>query len=248
VCYPPSGSTLGLSLANGTYPVLLQTYSNGMICDSMYQTVAINCAGGNTTTPTGCQANSSFYVFADSTNAGNYFAYNLSSGTGNVSYLWSFGDGTSSTQQYPFHQYAVPAQYVICLTVTATYSTALGGLITCSDTYCDSSSVQRMASGFLMNQFNVVPQTVTSVKQAEFVTGLKAFPNPISDELTIETAIADDAKLAFVLVDAIGRKVLTGNLNSSKTTINTSNLTKGFYSLSITNETGNLLKTIKLVK
>ena len=99
-----------------------------------------------------------------------------------------------------------------------------------------------------MNQFNVVPQTVTSVKQAEFVTGLKAFPNPISDELTIETAIADDAKLAFVLVDAIGRKVLTGNLNSSKTTINTSNLTKGFYSLSITNETGNLLKTIKLVK
>ena len=248
VCYPPSGSTLGLSIANGTYPVLLQTYSNGMLCDSMYQTITINCAGGSTTTPTGCQANSSFYVFADSTNAGNYFAYNLSSGTGNVSYLWSFGDGTSSTQQYPFHQYAVPAQYVICLTVTATYSTALGGLITCSDTYCDSSSVQRMASGFLMNQFNVVPQTVTSVKQAEFVTGLKAFPNPISDELTIETAIADDAKLAFVLVDAIGRKVLTGNLNSSKTTINTSNLTKGFYSLSITNETGNLLKTIKLVK
>lgn len=248
MCYPPSGSNLSLSLANGSYPVLLQTYSNGVLCDSSYQTVNVNCAGGSTTTPTGCQANAQFYVFADSTNTGNYFAYNMSSGSGNVSYMWSFGDGTSSTQQYPFHQYATPGNYIICLTVTATYSTALGGTTTCSDTYCDSSSVQRMAAGFLMNQFNVVPQSTTGIKQTEILTGLTAYPNPIADELTIETTAKDNSKLNYTLIDALGRVVLSGNIENSKATINTSALEKGFYSLSITDEKGSSLKAVKLVK
>jgi hypothetical protein len=105
-----------------------------------------------------------------------------------------------------------------------------------------------MAAGFQMSQFNVLPLSVTSIKQTEKEIGLNAFPNPIADELTIEATTANENKLTYVLVDALGRLVLTGNLNSSKTTINTSNLEKGFYSLSVTNEKGNNLKTIKLVK
>jgi PKD repeat protein len=182
-------------------------------------------------------------VFADSTNTGNYFAYNLSSGTGNVSYLWNFGDGTSSTQQYPFHQYAVPGQYVICLTVTAT-----SGTTTCTDMSCDSSSVQRMAAGFLMSQVNVIPQATTGIKQAEVLTGLNAYPNPMADELTIEATTKDNSKLNYVLIDALGRVVLTGTIENSKAIINTSSLEKGFYSLSITNEKGSSLKAVKLVK
>ena len=41
---------------------------------------------------------------------------------------------------------------------------------------------------------------------------------------------------------------MTGDLNNSKALMNTSHLEKGFYSLSITNERGSSLKTIKLVK
>lgn len=248
ICYPPSSSNLSLSLGTGSYPVLLQTYSNGILCDSSYQTINVNCAGGSTTTPTGCQANAQFYVFADSTNTGNYFAYNMSSGSGNVSYMWSFGDGSTSTQQYPFHQYATPGNYIICLTVTATYSTALGGTTTCSDTYCDSSSVQRMAAGFLMNQINVIPQSTTGVKQADILIGLTAYPNPIADELNIEAITKDNSKLNYILIDALGRVVLTGTIENSKASINTSSLEKGFYSLSITDEKGSSLKAVKLVK
>lgn len=247
MCYPPSGSNLSLSLGNGSYPVLLQTYSNGVLCDSSYQTVNINCTGSGTTTPSGCQANSQFYVFADSTNAGNYFAYNISSGTGNLSYLWNFGDGATSTQQYPFHQYAIPGSYVICLTVTATYSTALGGNTTCSDTYCDSSSVQKMIAGFVMSQINVIPQSSTGINQSGSVIKLNVYPNPMANELTIE--VLDKANLlSYNLIDALGRVVLTGNIESSLATINTTSLAKGFYSLSIKNIKGANLKTIKLVK
>jgi PKD repeat protein len=233
---------VSLSLPNGNYNAFLYNFSNGVFCDSAYQYVNVSCNSG-TTTPASCQANSQFYVFADSTNTGNYFAYNLSSGTGNVSYLWNFGDGTTSTQQYPFHQYAVPGQYVICLTVTAT-----SGTTTCSDISCDSSSVQRMAAGFLMSQVNVIPQSTTGIKQAGVLTGLNAYPNPMADELMIEATTKDGSKLNYSLIDALGRVVLTGNIENSKATINTSTLEKGFYSLSITNEKGSSLKAIKLVK
>jgi len=247
ICYPPSSSNLSLSLTNGNYPILLQTYSNGTLCDSMYQNISVNCANGGTVNPSGCQVNSTFYIFADSTNTGNYFAYNLSSGNGSLSYLWDFGDGTTSTQQYPFHQYAIPGQYVVCLTTTNTYSTMLG-VQTCSDTYCDSSSVQRMAAGFLMSQINVIPQSTTGIKNTEIIIGLNAYPNPMADELTIEATTKDNSKLNYALIDALGRVVLTGNMENSKATINTSALEKGFYSLSITDEKGSSLKAIKLVK
>ncbi|MBP8033558.1 MAG: T9SS type A sorting domain-containing protein [Bacteroidia bacterium] len=231
-----------LNLPDGNYYAFLFNYSNGMFCDSAYQYVNVSCNSG-TTTPASCQANANFYVFADSTNAGNYFAYNFSSGNGVLSYLWSFGDGTTSTQQYPFHQYAVPGQYVICLTVTST-----SGTTTCSDSYCDSSSVQRMAAGFQMSQVNVIPLAVTGIKQAELLTQLNAYPNPIADELTIEATTKDGSKLNYSLIDALGRVVLQGNIENSKAIINTSSLEKGFYSLSITNEKGSSLKAIKLVK
>jgi PKD repeat protein len=231
-----------VALANGSYYATLYSYTPaGGFCDSITQMFTVSCGSGTTTV--GCQANSQFYIFADSLNAGNYFAYNLSWTSGTASYLWDFGDGTTSSQQYPFHQYAIPGQYIVCLTVTST-----SGTTTCTDTYCDSSSVQRMAAGFQMSQVNVIPLSVTGIKQTEKEIGLIAFPNPIADELTIEVATTNDNKLTFVLVDALGRLVLTGNLNNSKTTINTSNLEKGFYSLSVTNEKGSSLKTIKLVK
>lgn len=230
-----------LNIASGVYYISLHTYSNGTYCDSTGHYLYVNCNG---TPPAICQANAQFSIFPDSLNTGNFYAYNNSSGSGNVTYEWNFGDGTpTSTQQYPFHQYATPGSYIICLTVNGTTSTS-----SCTSTHCDSSSTQRMASGFLMSQIQIVPSVATNIKQVEANIGLKAFPNPITDELTIEATTTSDSKLNYLLMDAIGRTVLTGNLNNSKATLNTSTLEKGFYSLSITNEKGSSLKTIKLVK
>ena len=90
---------------------------------------------------------------------------------------------------------------------------------------------------------------VTSKKEIEYrLPEITVFPNPIENELTIHTTSLSENKMPYILRDAIGKMVLTGNLNNSKTTINTGNLEKGFYSLSITNEKGSSLKTIKLVK
>ncbi|MDF2453207.1 MAG: repeat-containing protein [Bacteroidota bacterium] len=187
-----------------------------------------------------CVANSQFSVVPDTTTLGNYSAYNNSWGTGALTYVWDFGDGNTSTLQYPSHQYAVPGQYIVCLTASSNT-----GSMTCSDYYCDSSSVQKPA-GFLMSQFNVIPQIVTSIK-SESDFKINTYPNPIADQLIIETN-SNDNKLTYALIDALGRTVLTGNIENSKATLNTSILAKGFYNLSITNKEGRSLKTIKLVK
>jgi hypothetical protein len=234
-----------VNLPQGYSILQLATFSNGTFCDSVVNYVYVDC--GNPATS--CQAYSNFIVFPDSVNLGSgiYSIYNFSSGNGTISYLWDFGDGTTSSQIYPSHQYAVPGSYIVCLTTTVLYSNAVG-TSTCSSTYCDSSSVQKMAAGFLMSQVNVIPLSVTGIKQPEKEISLSAFPNPIADELTIEAITSNNNAIIYVLVDALGKIALTGNLNNSKATINTSNLEKGFYSLSITNEKGHKLKTIKLVK
>jgi hypothetical protein len=105
-----------------------------------------------------------------------------------------------------------------------------------------------MAAGFLMSQVNVIPQATTGIKQTEVLTGLKAYPNPMADELMIEATTKDNSKLNYILIDALGRTVLTGTIENSKATMNTSALEKGFYSLSVTDEKGSSLKAIKLVK
>ncbi|MBK9637562.1 MAG: PKD domain-containing protein [Bacteroidetes bacterium] len=46
-----------------------------------------------------------------------------------VFYSWNFGDGNSSTLQFPNHQYSNPGTYVVCLVVST---------VGCSSTYCDS--------------------------------------------------------------------------------------------------------------
>lgn len=234
-----------LNLPQGYSVLQLATFSNGTFCDSAVNYVYVDC--GNPATS--CQAYSNFTVFPDSANVGSgiYYIYNFSSGNGSVSYLWDFGDGTTSSQIYPTHQYVVPGHYVVCLTTTVLYNNAIGSS-TCSAIHCDSSSVQRMAAGFVMSQVNVIPQITTGIKLPEKEMSVKAFPNPIADELTIETITTDQSILTYTLIDALGRIILTGTLNNSKTTFNTNSLEKGFYTLNINRENGNSLKTIKLVK
>lgn len=233
---------VSLNLADGNYTATLFNYFNGNVCDSVSQVVIVACNSGTVNAP--CQANASFAVFADSINVGNYYAYNTSTGTGSVSYAWDFGDGTTSTQPYPLHQYATPGHYVVCLTVTAT-----SGTTTCTGSYCDSSSVQRMAEGFLMSQISILPQGTVGIKETTLLNDLKTYPNPISDELTIEVnLLVNTPTLNCTIIDALGKIVLKQAIVNSKTTINTSGLEKGFYFLSTSTIDGKPVKTTKLVK
>ena len=95
--------------ANGNYTVTLST-SSALCSDSTSQTVII----GNVISS--CAA--AFYYMPDSTNQNMiYFA---DASTGNpTSWLWDFGDGSSSTLQYPSHTYAANGTYNVTLSISS---------------------------------------------------------------------------------------------------------------------------------
>ena len=57
------------------------------------------------------------------------FADDSESETGDISYAWTFGDGSTSTEANPTHIYAEPGTYTVCLVIETT-----GG---CSDDKCE---------------------------------------------------------------------------------------------------------------
>jgi len=114
----------------GVYNVCLTVGQQGAVVCISCQPVVINGSA------TGCQANfvsvslglTAYFVDQSVVN-------NVNVPPTGVSYLWSFGDGGTSTLQFPNHQYSLPGSYVACLVVSA------GG---CTSTYCDSIVIDTM--------------------------------------------------------------------------------------------------------
>lgn len=98
-------------------------------------------------------------------------------------YLWSFGDGTTSTDASPWHAYPGPGAYNVTLT-------AING--TCPNDVL---------------QLNVTVDDCSSIKE-EVGLNLKLFPNPATNNVTLMYHLDDFSEYNVVLYDITGRKVL----------------------------------------
>lgn len=123
---------------SGTYYVCLTIMDSTTNCyDTYCDYLTVVVAGGN-----GCQA---YFWGSPGWTPNTYEFFDFSSG--NVTnWLWSFGDGTTSTQQNPVHTYSSTGSgfYQVCLTIEE-YDPITQALI-CTDTYCDSI--------YMLNQFS----------------------------------------------------------------------------------------------
>jgi len=114
-------------------------------CDSvtyMNDCYAINYGGATSWTqgpcgtnpPPPCQAH--FIAHPDSSNPNGVWFYDLSTPMGTInSWLWDFGDNSTSTLQNPQHTYNGTGTYYVCLTIT---SQASPNGVVCTSTFCDS--------------------------------------------------------------------------------------------------------------
>ena len=118
-----SGTVSGTSInhtftANGPYVVtmsLVPTSSIGGFCSPVTsQTVVVS----NVSTVTPCNVNAAFTYTVNSSN--NTVAFtNNSTGTSSVTtYMWYFGDATSSSSVSPVHQYSTNGNYYVSLFAT----------------------------------------------------------------------------------------------------------------------------------
>jgi PKD repeat protein len=174
----------------GTYQVCLMLIDSTTGCADMFcQNVTVTGGGS------GCSSN--YAIYPDSVMAHTYWAYNLATGTGNLTYLWSWGDGTSSTGAYPSHTYAGPGMYTICLTITD----ASG----CNSTTCYQWSLLRL-SGNAPVTINVIAGS-TGINQALAPVSLNVFPNPASGALNVNLTNNTGEPASVELFNIEGQKV-----------------------------------------
>jgi PKD repeat protein len=115
----------------GVYDVCLYVY------DSLQNILCSYCDSllVDSSNTTACQAY--FYAYPDSSNSGNtYYFADYSSGSP-TNWYWDFGDGASSSLQYPSHTYSSPGTYTVCLSIWDAI---------CQSTYCDVVTVTQYDS------------------------------------------------------------------------------------------------------
>lgn len=255
----------------GIYGICMQANdalgSSSVACDTVY--VADDGSVNNAGTTPDCQAG--FWVlqaYTDSAGGGlvspvpnEVWVVDLSiSSAGGSQYAWDFGDGTTSTENYPTHLYNGPGPWQLCLNLS-------NG--SCTSSFCDSVSVDE--DGFLNGlaldghgahlesspngrsggfTLNVVPTLPVGIHESAAFTNLRLWPNPVEDELHISLSGLHGGMMPVAVIDQTGRVVLRRDLplavGANTLHMATDNLAQGLYLLRI--GSGNSVVTHRFVK
>lgn len=89
------------------------TYSNA--CEAVSQHGIVSYTGGECSSVSNCSA---FFDYSKDSLFASF--ENQSSYNGSASFLWSFGDGSTSSLENPQHTFTSPGWYTVCLSVSTT--------------------------------------------------------------------------------------------------------------------------------
>jgi len=142
----------------GNYEICMNITGGGFTCDNC---ITVTVPGDTIINPDPV-CNADFWVSTSS--LVGYFVPTYYAMLNSSAYAWTFGDGTSSTEQYPYHVYDAPGYYDVCLTYTSG---------PCSDYLCQTVYIPEYSfppidsscySGYIITQEN--PYEVTIVNAA----------------------------------------------------------------------------------
>lgn len=225
---------------NGGYNVTLtiQDTLGNNVC-SINQVVNINSASGG-----GCNDSAYFYMIPDSNAMGVWYAY-LTTANGNYpnNAIWNWGDGTSSVGLYPSHTYTAAGWYTICVEA----------FFACGDSsyFCQYDSLYRSANS-MIDVHVVNPSSVGIKNVSKSLAGVKLYPNPFGDNLTLELNSANSTSFTYTMMDVYGKQILNEKVSASvgenKIQINTGSISNGVYFVTVVDNQTKKAQTIKVVK
>lgn len=206
--------------ALGTYNICL-TVSNALCggADTLCEDLVVT----GVSTP----CNALFNIADDTINPdpNAHYVYNLSYGA-TLTYLWDFGDGTTSTSATPSHVYASTGPYLLCLSI----DNGAG----CTDMFCDSlisaDSLNR-SSGIMQLVVYDLPtfySAATGIANAMATDNVTIAPNPFNE--TIIFTVNSNEIYSFELTDVLGKKVKSKNgISEKQFEISRNGLENGIY-------------------
>jgi hypothetical protein len=180
-----------------------------------------------------------FYISDINTDQNTISVVNQSTGNA-IEYLWDFGDGNTSTDEYPTHTYDIDGLYVLCLTVT-TNSTPNDSSY-CVSYYCDTIGMSVIIPGFAMSGFtlNIVSEASLSIEdENRDLIAINLYPNPANEIITLNYTLVKSEKLTTTIYDISGRVMKTWTENSSagqhSVNIDINDLSPGLYQIELRN-------------
>lgn len=151
----------------------------------------------------------------DSGDSLNLLVTNLSIGN-NLTYLWDFGDGTTSTDSFPTHIYSSIGVYNLCLTTTD----SLGN---CFSIYCDSTSIFKTIG---IKFINSITTSIDFIESSN-MDNILIYPNPSNGYFIIDLG---EIKEAQIVITSIEGKVLYNQvILDKKSHVDVSKWTRGLY-------------------
>lgn len=152
-----------------------------------------------------------------------------------ISVTWFFGDGNTSNEIYPFHQYEGDGPYDLCLYATF----EIPDDANCTVSYCmeiDASMLGR-SSGFAIQV--EAPESL-SARESTTDEGLRLWPNPAHDEVSVRYFSTSGQPASLSVFDLTGRLVVQESrpLNAGENTFvfRTDQLVPGVYIVQLRQE------------
>jgi len=156
-------------------------------------------------------------LFTYALNTNTITCTNLSSSAN--SYVWSFGDGNSSTQANPVYTFTSTGTYSVCLVASSSG---------CSDTVC-----------------KVINITATALQEQEMSSTISVYPSPADENLFIDFGNNNLGKAKVTFTDLPGRILYKTNIASTeKQSLNVSGISKGIYLITLKTDYGIVTKKI----
>ncbi len=171
-------------------------------------------------------------------------------GTGVYTYLWDFGDGSTSTDPWPMHDYEGNGPYMLCLTIADSDG--------CTSTFCDTLSVDEngifngfTGDGSRTSGFSVQVrpgEAPTGVDEVAELEEMELWPNPAADRLLISWPGELNGPLEIMVMDMGGRIVLNDSpaVSGNRTDIAVEALRPGLYMIQVSNNGS--IRTARFVK
>ncbi len=219
--------------APGVYVVCLRIEDNTGCVSEICHEVTI-------TGPEGCEAGFNFEV---DDNDLVHFNNTSTGATDSTTWLWHFGDGETSTEENPIHDYAEPGIYTICLTM-------VDDSTDCNDEFCLTFVYQL---GWEDLHQDAVPgdskhkDNIAAAINEDFI--IHSYTNPVSENLFINYEIKKESTVRFEIYDLTGHRMVTKTINGQITGAQQEILAVGFippglYILTMT--TGESINTMRI--
>jgi hypothetical protein len=108
----------------------------------------------------------------------------------------------------------------------------------------NTSSSGSVAQG-VQNAYEIF---TVSVEETTLNISLIAFPNPTTENLTLQISDFNNEKLAYQLFDMQGKLLSNGQVTAQQTQINTASLPAATYLINVVNQENKKVQSFKIIK